>query len=156
MKVKNYIVYIICALILISCTNYHGDYKFKRSLIHNETSPVVSFKLGNKNANLIIDTGSEISIIDDNFYLSNMNKFTFIENSHKEITTINGTVTSGVIMASALLNDSIPILFYITDIDEIQKNVFIKSVINIQGIIGCDFLYNNEAVINFKDKEFKN
>ena len=85
-----------------------------------------------------------------------MDKFTFVENSHKEITTINGTVTSGVIMASALLNDSIPILFYITDIDEIQKNVFIKSGINIQGIIGCDFLYNNEAVINFKDKEFKN
>ncbi len=154
---KTYILFLFF-LSLFSCDgkNDGNIKKFENMFNYNDAMPVVKLNVGSKKANFIIDTGSQISIIDDDFYLANMNNFNYVENCRKDIMTVGGTVSSGLIIASTFLNDSIPVFFYITDINSIQKNVFTNTGCNVQGIIGCDFLYENKVIIDFKEKKIKN
>lgn len=158
MKLTKLCLLILSLLSLFSCNgkNDSNIKKFENMFNYNDAMPVVKLNLGTKKTNFIIDTGSQISIIDDDFYLANMNNFNYVENCRKEIMTVGGTVSSGLIIASTYLNDSIPVFFYVTDIDEIQKNVFTNTGCNVQGIIGCDFLYENKVIIDFKEKKIKN
>lgn len=158
MGIKNYILSLLSVLLLFSCENgnVNNTKKFKNLFIYDEEMPVVNYKIGKHNTNFIIDTGSDVSIIDDDYYLNNMKQFNFVVNNSTDINTINGTVSSGVIIASTALNDSIDVTFYITDIDNVRKEVFVKTGRQIQGILGCDFLYQNKAIIDFNKKELRN
>lgn len=158
MRIKNYILFLLSILFLFSCgnNNVNNVKKFKNFFIYDEEMPVVNYKIGKHNINFIVDTGSDVSIIDDDYYLNNMKLFNFVENNSTDINTISGTVSSGVIIASTALNDSIDVTFYITDIDNIRKEVFVKTGRQIQGILGCDFLYQNKAIIDFNKKELRN
>jgi len=124
--------------------------------VYENTMPVIKYNIDEKGVNFIVDTGSDVSIIDDDYYLSHMDFFNFIENSSSDINTISGTISKGVIVTNTLLNDSIPVTFYITDIDNVKREVFIKTGKQIDGILGCDFLYDNKAIIDFKRKELRN
>lgn len=158
MVMKNYIIFLLFPLFLLSCENSGNGKvkKFKNMFIYDETMPVVNYNIGRNSANFIIDTGSDISIIDDDYYIKNMNYFNFIEHSVSSINTVSGTVSQGVIVTNALLNDSIRTIFYVTDIDNVKKDVFIKTGRQVDGILGCDFLYENKALIDFNKKELRN
>lgn len=159
MDLKNYIVFILLSLFIFSCNNKGSNSnikKFKNMFVYDEAMPVVNYDIGQHNTNFIVDTGSDISIIDDDYYIKYMNSFNFIDNSSSDINTVSGTVSKGVIITSTLLNDSIPITFYITNIDNVRKEVFIRTGRQIDGILGCDFLYNNKAIIDFNKKELRN
>lgn len=154
---KKYIILSLLLLLFLSCGGDKGDVKkFKSLFVYYNAMPVVEYNIDNKVTNFIVDTGSDVSIIDDNYYLSHMNSFDFIKNSTSDINTVSGTVTKGVIITDALLNDSINVTFYITDIENVKKEVFIKTGKQIDGILGCDFLYDNKAIIDFKRKELRN
>ena len=158
MYLKKWIVFLLLPLLLFSCNKGSNSNikKFKNMFFYDEAMPVVNYNMGRNDVNFIVDTGSDISIIDDDYYLNYMNSFNFIENSSSDINTVSGTVSKGVIITSTLLNDSIPITFYITDIDNVRKEVFIRTGRQIDGILGCDFLYNNKAIIDFNKKELRN
>lgn len=159
MNLKKHIVFILLSLFLFSCNNSgnKGNVKrFRNIFVYENTMPVVKYNIGEKGTNFIVDTGSDVSIIDDDYYLNHMDFFNFIENSSSDINTISGTISKGVIVTNTLLNDSIPVTFYITDIDNVKREVFIKTGKQIDGILGCDFLYDNKAIIDFKRKELRN
>ena len=158
MYLKKYIMFLLLPLLLSSCSkdNNNNIKKFKNMFVYDEAMPVVNYDIGQHNTNFIVDTGSDISIIDDDYYIKYMNSFNFIDNSSSDINTVSGTVSKGVIITSTLLNDSIPITFYITNIDNVRKEVFIRTGRQIDGILGCDFLYNNKAIIDFNKKELRN
>lgn len=158
MYLKKYIMFLLLPLLLSSCSkdNNSSIKKFKNMFVYDEAMPVVNYDIGQNNTNFIVDTGSDISIIDDDYYIKHMNSFNFIENSLSDINTVSGTVSKGVIITSTLLNDSIPITFYITNIDNVRKEVFVRTGRQIDGILGCDFLYNNKAIIDFNKKELRN
>lgn len=158
MYLKKYIMFLLLPLLLSSCSkdNNSSIKKFKNMFVYDEAMPVVNYDIEQNNTNFIVDTGSDISIIDDDYYIKHMNSFNFIENSSSDINTVSGTVSKGVIITSTLLNDSIPITFYITNIDNVRKEVFVRTGRQIDGILGCDFLYNNKAIIDFNKKELRN
>lgn len=159
MNLKKHIVFILLSLFLFSCNNSgHKDNvkRFRNIFVYENTMPVIKYNIDEKGVNFIVDTGSDVSIIDDDYYLSHMDFFNFIENSSSDINTISGTISKGVIVTNTLLNDSIPVTFYITDIDNVKREVFIKTGKQIDGILGCDFLYDNKAIIDFKRKELRN
>lgn len=158
MYLKKYIMFLLLPLLLSSCSkdNNSSIKKFKNMFVYDEAMPVVNYDIGQNNTNFIVDTGSDISIIDDDYYIKHMNSFNFIENSSSDINTVSGTVSKGVIITSTLLNDSIPITFYITNIDNVRKEVFVRTGRQIDGILGCDFLYNNKVIIDFNKKELRN
>lgn len=159
MNLKKHIVFILLSLFLFSCNNSgHKDNvkRFRNIFVYENTMPVIKYNIDEKGINFIVDTGSDVSIIDDDYYLKHMNSFGFIKNSTSDINTVSGTVTKGVIIANALLNDSINVTFYITDIENVKKEGFIKTGKQVDGILGCDFLYQNKAIIDFDKKELRN
>lgn len=153
------IIYIILSLFLfIGCNSNtsKSQKEFSVSLLDNDNTPIVKFKNKHSEIKFIIDTGSEISIIDDGYYCEHLRDFDYVTNSECDINTLSGTVSSGVIIATTVLDDSLYTKFYITDIDNIKKEVFINTGRNIDGILGCDFLYKNKSVIDFKHKTLSN
>jgi hypothetical protein len=155
---KNTILYIIILLLLIGCNSKQSQNQkeFSTSLIDSKNTPIVKFKNNKSELKFIIDTGSEISIIDDDYYLNHLQYFNYVSNTECDINTLSGTVSSGVIIATTVLDDSLLSQFYITDIDNIKKEVFINTGKNIDGILGCDFLYRNKSIIDFKHKVLSN
>lgn len=156
---KHTILYTIISLfLLIGCNSKtpQSQKEFSTSLIDNENTPIVKFKNKNSEVKFIIDTGSEISIIDDDYYCKHLQYFEYVTNTDCDINTLSGTVSSGVIIATTVLDDSLYTKFYITDIDNIKKEIFISTGKNIDGILGCDFLYRNKSVIDFKHKVLSN
>jgi hypothetical protein len=155
---KNTILYIIILLLLIGCNSKQSQNQkeFSTSLIDSKNTPIVKFKNNKSELKFIIDTGSEISIIDDDYYLNHLQYFNYVSNTECDINTLSGTVSSGVIIATTVLDDNLLSQFYITDIDNIKKEVFINTGKNIDGILGCDFLYRNKSIIDFKHKVLSN
>ena len=155
---KNTIIYIIISLLIIGCNSKQSQNQkeFSTSLIDSKNTPIVKFKNNKSELKFIIDTGSEISIIDDDYYLNHLQYFNYVSNTECDINTLSGTVSSGVIIATTVLDDSLLSQFYITDIDNIKKEVFINTGKNIDGILGCDFLYRNKSIIDFKHKVLSN
>lgn len=156
---KHTILYLILSLTLfIGCVSKEnkGQKEFCTSIIDNENTPIVKFKNKGSEVRLIIDTGSEISIIDDDYYCKHLQYFDYVSNAEYDINTLSGKVSSGVIIANTMLDDSLYTKFYITDIDNIKKEVFINTGRNIDGILGCDFLYKNKSIIDFKHKVLSN
>ena len=154
MKIK--ILHIIISLFLFGCNNkqFENEKNFYTSIIDNKNIPIVKFSNKNNSIKFIIDTGSELSIIDDDYYCKHLRHFKYITNTECNINTLNSTISSNVIVAETIINDSLCVQFYITNIDNVKKEIFINTGIYIDGIIGCDFLYKNKSVIDFDNKNF--
>ena len=150
-------IILIFVFLLISCENKNNEInEFKTSIFNIENNiPVIPVKLNNKKVNLIIDTGSELSIIDEKYYKKN-NDFNVIDSTTININTLNGEQINKVYIINGIVNDSINIKLYTMDISNVINDMFIKQQIFIDGIIGVDFLYENNLIIDFKNKTLSN
>lgn len=150
-------IILIFVFLLISCENKNNEInEFKTSIFNIENNiPVITVKLNNKKVNLIIDTGSELSIIDEKYYKKN-NDFNVIDSTMININTLNGEQINKVYIINGIVNDSINIKLYTMDISNVINDMFIKQQIFIDGIIGVDFLYENNLIIDFKNKTLSN
>lgn len=150
-------IILIFVFLLISCENKNNEInEFKTSIFNIENNiPVITVKLNNKKVNLIIDTGSELSIIDEKYYKKN-NDFNVIDSTTININTLNGEQINKVYIINGIVNDSINIKLYTMDISNVINDMFIKQQIFIDGIIGVDFLYENNLIIDFKNKTLSN
>lgn len=150
-------IILIFVFLLISCENKNNEInEFKTSIFNTKNNiPVITVKLNNKKVNLIIDTGSELSIIDEKYYKKN-NDFNVIDSTMININTLNGEQINKVYIINGIVNDSINIKLYTMDISNVINDMFIKQQIFIDGIIGVDFLYENNLIIDFKNKTLSN
>lgn len=150
-------IILIFVFLLISCENKNNEInEFKTSIFNIENNiPIITVKLNNKKVNLIIDTGSELSIIDEKYYKKN-NDFNVIDSTMININTLNGEQINKVYIINGIVNDSINIKLYTMDISNVINDMFIKQQIFIDGIIGVDFLYENNLIIDFKNKTLSN
>ena len=150
-------IILIFVFLLISCENKNNEInEFKTSIFNIENNiPAITVKLNNKKVNLIIDTGSELSIIDEKYYKKN-NDFNVIDSTTININTLNGEQINKVYIINGIANDSINIKLYTMDISNVINDMFIKQQIFIDGIIGVDFLYENNLIIDFKNKTLSN
>lgn len=152
---------LIISLCLISC-NFMNKNKqeipFKTSLlVKNDKVPIIQFRLSNdKVVNMLVDTGSELTIIDDNVYNNDSLIFSILCEKQMCYNTLNGSSDIYVKEVETTVNDSIMLGGYVFDIDYLIENTFINNGIMIDGVIGCDFLYKNGIVIDFENKVVKN
>lgn len=141
---KCFILFI--SLLLYSC-NKMG---FKKNILINDyNTPIVELKVNNSNYNFIIDTGSEKSFINKKIVESNITDSVYI--STLNFDGITDDKKSYIV--KILINDSIDVNMLTIDINSIQENIFIKSGIIVDGIIGSDILSKYNAIIDYKNNK---
>lgn len=157
-KILNYIFFIGILLLSIGCNNKNNnEYKFETNLFgQNNTLPIINIKLNNLPAKLIIDTGSEINIINSTYYYKHIDAFVVLDTNFTEIQTITGKIYEENYIVKSYINDSIPIIFNVMDINNTIDHIFLNQQDYVDGIIGVEFLYDNNLVIDFKNKKLTN
>lgn len=155
--IKFYILLLFGLFVLNGCNKNNDEYKFETSLFaSNKSLPVISIHLCNTPAKLIIDTGSEINIINSEYYYRHMDSFDVIDTHFTEIQTISGTIYEESYIVKSYINDSIPIIFNVMNINNTIDNIFLNQQDYIDGIIGVEFLYDNKLVVDFNNKKLSN
>ena len=150
------IIVLLFLLIFSSCDKNHEErsMQFNSSLFLKEkTIPVITFKLDNNKINLILDTGSELNILNEEYYKSHSEKFILVDSVNNPINTVNGVVLQKTYIVETTLNDSINIRFNVMDITNMIDNIFYNQQIISDGLLGIDFFYDNKVVIDFQNKK---
>lgn len=142
------------SFILLSCNNNetNNQFNFKSSFLNQEGLPIIEFKTNNKKINFIIDTGSDLNLISEKYFIENKNNFIIIDSIQNDITTVNGKILNHSYIVQMNLNDSIPLILRTFNIDNVVDNVFDNQYVLIQGIIGVKFLYENNIILDFNKK----
>lgn len=156
------ITLVIISIIILYLTRYNNEsvndntFPFKETIILKNRTPIVQFKLSNnEKVNMLLDTGSEITIIDNDIYDKDTIIYKTIKETNLNISGINGNDNINVKLVETCINDSILSIIYVFDIDDMIDRIFIKNGIIIDGVIGCDFLYKNHMIIDFENKVLK-
>ena len=156
------ITLVIISIIILYLTRYNNEsvndntFPFKETIILKNRTPIVQFKLSNnEKVNMLLDTGSEITIIDNDIYDKDTIIYKTLKETNLNISGINGNDNINVKIVETCINDSILSIIYVFDIDDMIDRVFIKNGIIIDGVIGCDFLYKNHMMIDFENKVLK-
>ena len=150
------IIALLFLLIFSSCDRNRNEHtiQFNQSLFLKEkTIPVITFKLDNNKINLILDTGSELNIINEDYYKSHSEKFILVDSVNNPINTVNGIVLQKTYIVETTLNDSINVRFNVMDITNMIDNIFYNQQMMTDGLLGIDFFYDNNVVIDFKNKK---
>ena len=150
------IIVLLTLLIFSSCDKNRNELamQFNQSLFLKEkTIPVITFKLDNNKINLILDTGSELNILNEDYYKSHSKNFILIDSVNNPINTVNGIVLQKTYIVETTLNDSINIRFNVMDITNMIDNIFYNQQIMTDGLLGIDFFYDNNVIIDFKNKK---
>lgn len=156
MKNILHIIVLLTLLILSACDRNRNEQtiQFNQSLFLKEkTIPVITFKLNNDKINLILDTGSELNILNEDYYKSHSKNFILIDSVNNPINTVNGIVLQKTYIVETILNDSINIRFNVMDMTDMVDNMFYNQQMIINGLLGIDFFYDNNVVIDFKNKK---
>ena len=156
MKNILHIIVLLTLLILSACDRNRNEQtiQFNQSLFLKEkTIPVITFKLNNDKINLILDTGSELNILNEDYYKSHSEKFILVDSVNNPINTINGIVLQKTYIVETVLNDSINVRFNVMNMTNMVNNIFYNQQMIINGLLGIDFFYDNNVVIDFKNKK---
>ena len=155
MKNILYVFVLLTLLIFSSCDKNREErsMQFNSSLFLKEkTIPIITFKLDNDKINLILDTGSELNILNESYYKSHSDNFILVDSVNNHINTVNGMILQKTYIVETTLNDSINIRFNVMDITNMIDNIFYNQQIISDGLLGIDFFYDNNVVIDFKIK----
>ena len=150
------IIVLLTLLILSACDRNRNEHtiQFNQSLFLKEkTIPVITFKLDNDKINLILDTGSELNIINEDYYKSHSEKFILVDSANNSINTVNGIILQKTYIVETTLNDSINVRFNVMDITDMIDNIFYNQQMMTDGLLGIDFFYDNNVIIDFKNKK---
>ena len=156
MKDILHIIVLLTLLIFSSCDKNHEErsMQFNSSLFLKEkTIPIITFKLDNDKINLILDTGSEVNILNEDYYKSHSEHFILVDSVNNHINTVNGMMLQKTYIVETTLNDSINIRFNVMDITNMIDNIFYNQQIISDGLLGIDFFYDNNVVIDFQNKK---
>ena len=150
------IIVLLTLLIFSSCDKNRNEQtiQFNQSLFLKEkTIPVITFKLNNDKINLILDTGSELNILNEDYYKSHSEKFILVDSVNNPINTINGIVLQKTYIVETVLNDSINVRFNVMNMTNMVNNIFYNQQMIVNGLLGIDFFYDNNVIIDFKNKK---
>lgn len=142
---------------LFSCQNNDKKTDFVSPVLFTDCNiPIANFSINGNKYNFIIDSGSENSFISDDLFIDSCNFSMITDTIYTSIQTLDGTTGNRKLYCiSVYLNDSIETKMYITNIDELTKNIFKKSGRIVKGIIGSDVLSNYKVTIDYKNKEIR-
>lgn len=121
--------------------------------------PIVRFSLGNRAAGYaLVDTGSEITLVDESFVKENRGCFSLDVTGDKVVMHgVSGSNEKPIVKATAkvefetkeggIIYDIEAILCDLTHIK--ARGKYDEDVYPVTAVLGCDFLRENKAKINF-------
>jgi predicted aspartyl protease len=118
------------------------SYSFERET--EDDLIVIPVKIGNSLVDLVIDTGASHTFIDFGILI----KEGYRLNDTKGIAPIE--TANGILYANRFDVESINALGILKENFEVTSYLFDDPESNFKGVIGLDFLGNNEICINFK------
>lgn len=117
--------------------------------------PVISLMINGKPAKMIIDTGASITVMS----LKNIGKYikpSDVKTCDSEIISIANKEKIGgkysyvnLSIANAIISG---VVVNILDLGSFEE-IFSSNQINIQGVLGMNFFYNTNAIVDFKNKK---
>lgn len=140
---KKFLIVLIFGLLLISCDNT----KTQNDFINVDCNiPIIECVLDNDTVNLIIDTGAEYSLINQQYYRNNTEKFKLVNQVETQFSGIGGVTTQTASVVGTFTSFG-----YITFVEQDLQAV-VKSLpqYNIVGLIGSDFLKSYNFIIDYK------
>lgn len=124
-------------------------------IVHMDRKPIVAAKVNGKKTYLIVDTGSDISMLN----IKSSEHFGFVPTVNSELTYqlegLNGEKKqlSWAKKLSVTLGDSeIKARFYTMDLTRLMSSVKHKTHISVQGIIGSDIMKKYDFRVDFKNR----
>lgn len=164
MRFKTYIIglfVIVMSALSISCENKHADTRkvFQKSFITHvseDNLPIIKFDVKGKKTLFIVDTGSDINVINQKIYDTRTGDFEITDSVMLTVNTISGKYNKNTYIVGVNLDDSIYTNFYVMDISSIIYDTYVKQHIIVDGIVGVNFLHKNGVIVNFKNKTFYN
>jgi hypothetical protein len=121
------------------------------ALIHHGHLYFIRVKLNNKTANLLVDTGAAASLLDIN--QANEYDFNFHQTPHK-FSGLGG-ISDGYRITNYKFDcdsTSLPVYPFGANLESVVES-FNEKGMPIVGILGSDFLKNNDAIIDYKNKQ---
>ncbi len=140
-------------LTILSCTHLIAQEVQTVRIISLENKPIIRALINGKKANLLIDTGSDISVLHQGYsskygyriFENNQNHAAIgIKSTTKVLSAAGATVTVG----DAKLYSN----YFGLNLEGIIHSIQNKTSIKIAGIIGSDILINYNFVIDYKKK----
>ena len=119
------------------------SYSFERET--EDDLIVIPVKIGNSLVDLVVDTGASHTFIDFGILI----KEGYRLNDTKGIIAVE--TANGIIYANRFDVESIDALGISKENFEVTSYIFDDPESNFKGVIGLDFLGNNEVCINFKE-----
>lgn len=145
---------IISAFCASSLRAQQSDIKYIE-IVHMDRKPIVAAKVNGKKTYLIVDTGSDISILN----IESSEYFGFVPTINSDVTYrlegLNGDKKqlSWAKKLSVTLGDSeIKTRFYTMDLSRLMSSVRNKTHITVQGIIGSDIMKKYDFRVDFKNR----
>jgi predicted aspartyl protease len=119
------------------------SYSFERET--EDDLIVIPVKIGNSLVDLVVDTGASHTFIDFGILI----KEGYRLNDTKGIIAVE--TANGILYANRFDVESIDALGISKESFEVTSYIFDDPESNFKGVIGLDFLGNNEICINFKE-----
>lgn len=159
MKIKQFLSLIFIALLVFwtSCNNKEQNndvYAFENITTSDVHTPIIELKLNGSGKYWIVDTGANMSLIDETFYEKNKDEFCYIKDFEMTLNGVSGSKNYVTRYVSCELGDSIIIThqFLTSDLSGVKKNIKDRLNIDIVGIIGSDYLDRYSYTIDFYNR----
>lgn len=148
---KKFLALFSLLFLLVGC-----DPKEKKTFsypMETESShPVLEVKTENGDSvGLLIDTGSDFTVINEFYYDINRDMFKLKYNDKLTIITINGEKDMYIPVVKTTFNDSVEATLHVMDILPLSQTLTKRNKINIVGILGSDFFNEKDAILNFNN-----
>lgn len=152
-------LFLLCIFFVYSCNNNKNEnrelvYDFENSQISGIYTPISKIKVNGVYKHFIIDSGANMSMIDESYYERNEKDFQFIKELDMTLSGVSGDKDVKAKYIVAELGDSIKIKhqFITSNLQGVIYNIRESIGIDIIGIIGADYLNKYDFCIDFYNK----
>lgn len=148
---KKFLILFSFLFLLVGCEP--KEKKTFSYLMETESShPVLEVKTENGDSvGLLIDTGSDFTVINEFYYNINRDMFKLKYNDNLTIITINGEKDVYIPVVKTTFNDSVVTTLRVMDILPLSQTLTKRNKINIVGILGSDFFNEKDVILNFNN-----
>lgn len=149
---------VFSTIFVTSCTNGGKNtdflYHFEQTENSGINTPITKIPVDGNGKYFIIDTGANMSLIDEKYYEKNKIEFQFLKTIDITIQGISGGKDVQASYIIGELGDSIKInhQFMTSDLTGVISNIKNACGIEIIGIIGADYLIRYDFSVDFKNR----
>lgn len=121
----------------------------------NRGVPVVEFKIGDEMVWFLVDTGAEVSMLDEEYFEEHVSETVNTDTLDYLSITANGVDTLRSVSANIMLNDSILVNLMVSDISIATKEMQKQTGKRVVGILGYDYINKKDIIFNYKEDRIK-